>query len=233
MKKDTPNDNVIDMIERIPETDPRASFRNLKVRFDLEHAKIAVSTSLLSIVILVTLANNNLMTSITPTTDEAVPTSFGGRSIASVPGGSQIAAPSAASDTKLVKELANRVLSPTASLGQKPSALERLAFGYFEGKYAVRLQSGKIREIEFATENNPSDAKRIDNLTSFIESQRDLLPEFARSVKVGDGREGNDQIKTFELVNEVSIPVAKVEFRVDEESRLLGLRVTSSGAVVK
>lgn len=233
MKKDTPNDNVIDMTERIPETDDRASLRHLKVRFDLEHAKIAVSTSLLSIVILVTLANNNLMTSISPSAEEAVPTSYGGRSIASVPGGSQVAAPAAASDAKLVKELASRVLSPAASLGQKPSALERLAFGFFEGKYAVRLHAGKIREVEFASENNPADAKRIENLVSFIESQRDLFPEHARSVKVGDNHEGSDHVKTFELVNEVSVPVAKVEFRVDDENRLLGLRVSASGTVLK
>lgn len=233
MKKDTPNDNVIDMTERIPETDQRAGLRGLKVRFDLEHAKIAVSTSLLSIVILVTLANNNLMTSITPSADEVLPSSYGGRSIASVPGGSQLAAPAAAGDSKLVKELASRALSPSASVGQKPSALERLAFGFFEGKYAVRLQAGKIHEIEFASDNNPADAKHIDNFPSFIESQRDLLPEFARSVKVGDGREGSDRIKTFELVNEVSAPVAKVEFRVDDDSRLLGVRVSVANAVLK
>lgn len=231
MKKDASNDNVIDMTERIPEQDARAGLRGLKVRWDLEHAKIAVSTSLLSIVILVTLANNNLMTSINPVGEE-VPTSYGGRSIASVPGGSQIAAP-VVNDTKLVKELARRALSPSASLGQKPSALERLAFGFFEGRYAVRLHAGQIREIEYSAENNPFEAKRIDNLVGFIENQRDLLPEFSRPIKVGEVSEGNDTVKTFELVNEVSIPVAKVEFRIDGDSRLLGVRVSPSDSTLR
>lgn len=234
MKSDSSNGNVIDMTERIPVPDDRAGFRNLKVRFDLEHAKIAVSTSLLSIVVLVTLANNNLMTSINPTVTslDAVPSSHGGRSIASVPGGAQVAA-AIPEDPQLVKNLARRGLGPAASVGQTPTALDRLAFGFFEGKYAVRLHAGKIREIEFSSESNLADAKQINNPLKFIENQRDLLPEFARTVKVGEARDGADHIKTYQLVNEVSVPVAKVEFRVDDDSRLLGMRVSMASAVSK
>lgn len=234
MKSDSSNGNVIDMTERIPSPDDRAGFKSLKVRFDLEHAKIAVSTSLLSIVILVTLANNNLMTSINPTATplDAVPSSRGGRSIASVPGGTQVIG-AIPEDPQLVKNLARRGLGPSASVGQTPSALDRLAFGYFEGKYAVRLQAGKIREIEFSPESNLADAKQISNPLKFIENQRDLLPEFAHSVKVGEALEGADHIKTYQLVNEVSVPVAKVEFRVDDESHLLGLRVSMVGNLPK
>jgi hypothetical protein len=239
MKSDNSNgsvpNNVIDMTERIPSPLDRLGLSGLKVRFDLEHAKIAVSTSLLSIVILVTLANNNLMTSINPVVvpiDEAVPNSRGLRGIASVPGADQVAS-AIPEDPLLVKTLARRGLGPTASVGQSPSALDRLAFGFFEGKYAVRLHAGKIREIEFSSESNVSDAKEIINPLKFLETQRDLLPEFARTVKVGDSRDGADQIKTFELVNEVSIPVAKVEFRVTDESRLLGMRVTPATDIAK
>ncbi len=233
-KGNIPN-NVIDMTERIPSAIDRLGLSGLKVRFDLEHAKIAVSTSLLSIVILVTLANNNLMTSINPVVtplDEAVPSSRGSRGIASVPGANQVAA-AIPEYPQLVKALARRGLGPTASVGQTPSALDRLAFGFFEGKYAVRLHAGKIREIEFSSESNVADAKQIANPLKFLETQRDLLPEYAHTVKVGDSRDGADHIKTFELVNEVSIPVAKVEFRVDDESRLLGMRVTPTSQVAK
>ena len=69
-EKDSGKGKVIDMTERIHAPDYRERLRNLKVRLDLEHAKVAVSTSLLSIVVLVTLANNNLMTSIAPVTGE-------------------------------------------------------------------------------------------------------------------------------------------------------------------
>jgi len=233
--KDSIPNNVIDMTERIPSQLDRLGLSGLKVRFDLEHAKIAVSTSLLSIVILVTLANNNLMTSINPELvpmDEAVSGSRGSRGIASVPGGNQVAS-ALPEDPQLIKNLAQRGLGPLASVGQTPSALDRLAFGFFEGKYAVRLHAGKIREIEFSSESNVSDAKEVANPLRFLENQRDLLPEFARTVKVGDSRDGADHIKTFELVNEVSIPVAKVEFRVNDESRLLGLRVTPAENVAK
>lgn len=223
--------NVIDMTDRVQTPDYRERLRGLKVRFDLEHAKVAVSTSLLSIVILVTLANNNLMTSISPTNEVAAneQSAPGGRSIASVSGGGSSTA-SLNENPALIQQLANRDLSPSASLGHLPSSVERLAFGVLEGKYAVRLQDGLIREIEFSGEtgaqNARQEAKRIGNTASFIDGQKDLLPEYSHSVKVGDGREGVNEVETFQLVNQVSMPVAKVQVRMDGEGRLLGMKVS-------
>lgn len=229
---------IIDMTDRIHTPDFRERLRNLKVRLDLEHAKVAVSTSLLSVVVLVTLANNNLMTSIAPVSsvlNEQSSSSHnanGGRgiaSIASVPGGGYSNA-TITENPELVRQLAQRDLSETASVGQKPSSLERLAFGFLEGKYAVRLQDGLIREIEFAPETKTleakNEAKKIENLNAFIDGQRDLLPAYSHSVKLGLGHEGSETVETFQLVNAVSMPVAKVQFRVDIEGRFLGMRVS-------
>ena len=66
MKSDKSGGNVIDMTSRIQEPNYKDYLKGLKVRFDLENTKVAVSTSLLSIVILVTLANNNLLANRSP-----------------------------------------------------------------------------------------------------------------------------------------------------------------------
>ena len=51
MAKDKSSDNVIDMTERIQEPDARERVKHLKVRFDLERAKVGLSASILSIVV--------------------------------------------------------------------------------------------------------------------------------------------------------------------------------------
>lgn len=221
MKK---KDNVIDMTGRIKEPNYKEYLKGLKVRFDLEHTKIALSTSLLSIVILVTLANNNLMATTVETKGEPMRIS---RGIASVPEGTATFASTldvSNENPQLVKALAKRDLSPDASVGRKPSALEKLAFEVLEGKYAVRLRDGIIDEIELVDAES-SQAKEIKSLQAFINGQRDLLPHYDRIVKVGSEHDGLSQIETYQLVNEVSIPVAKVQVRLGETGQFMGMRV--------
>ncbi len=228
MKK---KDNVIDLTERIKEPNYKEYLKGLKVRFDLEHTKVALSTSLLSIVILVTLANNNLMSSAVETKAEPAQVA---RGIASVPGESVTFASTSPGieNPQLLKELAKRDLGPDAAVGRKPSALEKLAFEVLEGKYAVRVRDGLLDEIELV-EGAITDAKEIQSVQSFINGQRDLLPRYDRLVQVGSERSGSDQIQTFQLVNEVSIPVAQVEVRLAESGRLVGLRVAQLQTSVK
>lgn len=218
-------DNVIDITDRVSQPDQKARLKNLKVRLDLEQAKIAISTSLLSIVLLVTLANNNLLvSSVRPVTADNFDRAS--RGIASVSSVSEVI-PSAEENQKMVRELSRRALSATASVGHKPSSVEKLAFGVLEGKYAVRLQNGKLSEIEFKTsEVAGNDPKQIEDLSAFIENQRDLLPvAFEKSLKVGTDKVGSDRIETFELVNHVSMPLAKVQFTTDSEGRMLTMKV--------
>jgi hypothetical protein len=231
MSKDNQiNSNVVDITERIQAPDYRERLRGLKVRFDLENAKIAISTSLLSIVVLVTLANNNLMSSVTADKSmialqsSSQETSQSSRGIASVSQASKETA--IPENSQLVRDLANRDLSPKASLGHKPTNLERLAFGYLEGKYAVRLQHGLLKEIEISS-GYAQDAKQMESLTAFIESERALLPQFDRPLKVSSEHEGANALETYQLVNEVSMPVAKVQFRLDDSGRLLSMHVSN------
>ncbi|RYZ71804.1 MAG: hypothetical protein EOP05_11675, partial [Proteobacteria bacterium] len=165
--KDIKN-NVIDLTTRAQEPETIERMKSLKMRFDLEHAKFALSTSLLSIVVLVTLANKNLMSS-----DAGAEPVRAGRGIASVPTGTTDA------EDSLVRVLAKKELSSHA-VGRRPSSLEKLSFGTLEGKYAVRLDNGKLAELEFSN-NTGGDSetdrpKHIQNRAEFIDQNHELMP---------------------------------------------------------
>lgn len=215
MKKQFNKDNVIDMTERIQEPDAKERMKHLKVRFDLEHAKIALSTSLLSVVILVTLANRNMMSNTEPV--EVVKMS---RAIASVPTGTSDA------EDVLVRELAKKELNIQA-LGRQPSSIESLAFGQLEGKYAVRLQHGKLSELEFSDVTSQGDRpKHIDDRGAFLDSHRDILPvAYDKSIRVDALSSADQTTEIYQLLNEVSRPVASVEFHLDAAGRMLSMRV--------
>ncbi len=213
--------NVIDMTERMETPDARERLKHLKVRFDLEHAKIALSTSLLSVVVLVTLANRNLMNN-APTEMKA------SRGIASVSTGtSEI-------EDSLVRSLAKHELDSN-SMGRQPSSIEALAFGQLEGKYAVRMANGKLAELEFSDVTSQGDRpKHIDDRIGFLDSHRDLLPvAFDKSIKIDSQAQGESTIETYQLINEVSRPVASVEFKLDAAGRLLSMRVAQLTVAAK
>ena len=207
-------DNVIDLTERLETPDSLERLKHLKVRFDLEHAKIALSTSLLSVVVLVTLANRNLMTNEVP--QDMKPT----RGIASVSTGTSEV------EDSLVRTLAKHELDLN-SMGRQPSSIESLAFGQLEGKYAVRMANGKLAELEFSDVTSQGDhPKHIDNRAAFLDSHRDLLPvAYDKTIKIESQAQGETTLETYQLVNEVSRPVARVEFKLDAAGRMLSMRV--------
>ncbi|MES2964211.1 MAG: hypothetical protein V4760_10000 [Bdellovibrionota bacterium] len=210
MKKDN-KDNVIDMTERIQEPDTRERVKHLKVRFDLERAKVGLSASILSIVIVVTLANSKLLRS------EDVDQPVQSRGIASVPTGTSDA------EDSLVHQLASKDLGQNASVGQRPSAIEKLAFGFLEGHYAIRLTNGKLAELE----KSGDQGKQIDDIERFLEANRDVLPvSFDKSVRVGHDAKGDIVTESWQLLNSVSRPMANVTVKMDASGRLLGLRVS-------
>ena len=221
---------VIDISERISARlaakNPLEKLKSMKVRLDLEQAKIAIPASLLSIVVVVTLANSKLLN--TPDVVQSREIASVGtliepsRGIASVPTGTS------QNEDQLVKDMSSKALSEV-SAGRKPSALEKLSLETLEGKYAIRMDgSQKISEIEISEKQiaNPVtfDAK-------FIETNRSWMPvTFEKSVRIQSIQNEEGGRQTFHLVNGFSIPVARVDVRLDGLGRLLDLKVTPTTA---
>lgn len=220
---------VIDISERLPNRNPMDKLKSLKVRLDLEQAKVAIPVSLLSILTVVTLANSKLLQDpeviqsremASSGTSEIIRPS---RGIASVPTGTSV------SEDELIKQMAGKTLSEITAVGRKPSALEKFTIETLEGKYAVRMdESQKVSEIQIA------DAGQQDPIAftaSFIEKNREWMPvNFEKSVRVKSEATDNGQQQSYHLVNGFSMPVAKVDVQLDHEGRLLGLKVVPTTA---
>lgn len=223
---------VIDISERIEarlaSKGPIDKLKSMKIRLDLEHAKIAIPASLLSIVIIVTLANSKLLT--TPEVVQSREMASEGmtvlepsRGIASVPAGTS------QSEDELVQSMSQKSLGEAAAIGRAPSALEKLSLETLEGKYAIRMTSAqKISEIEI-------DPKRASEPTKFdakiFESTRAWLPVvFEKSIRVQNVEIDKGIRQTYHLVNNLSMPVARVDVRLDESGHLLNLKVVPTSA---
>lgn len=230
IKKDT-KDTIDSSSIKSHNLSPRASSR-------------VVSVSLFSVVLLATLVNTSLLADRSePTTPQGIMSRIT-RGIASVPG----MGPEMSNDVReregvnafgttemedsLVSRLSGSDLSTTAAVGRLPSKLEALTLGFLEGKYAVQLVNGKIRGLRFSNTawsgeaNGASNPKEVEDPVAFLESHRDLLPvSFAKSVKIDSSSAEGKLSETFQLVNSLSMPVAKVRFQMDASGRLLAMQV--------
>lgn len=220
---------VIDISERLPNRNPMDKLKSLKVRLDLEQAKVAIPVSLLSILTVVTLANSKLLHDpeviqsrelASSGTSEMVRPS---RGIASVPSENSV------NEEQLIKQMAGKTLGEISSIGRKPSALEKFTIETLEGKYAVRMDDmQKVSEIQIADAEQQTP---IAFSPSFLENNREWMPvSFEKSIRVkSDQTEAGSQ-QSYHLVNGFSIPVAKVDVQLDREGRLLALKVVPTSA---
>lgn len=214
---------VIDISERISERQeaqkPTSRLGKLKVRLDLEQAKIAIPASIMSILVVVTLANSKLLTEkpVIESRDlasEGTPVQT--RGIASVPTGTSD------EEDRLVKDMAQRNLSDAASLGRAPTAIEKFAIEQLEGKYSVRMNAGKLSALEL----NARSTEPVAFDSKLLEQSRGILPvAFEKSIRVASETTDKEIHETYHLVNSLSMPLAEVQVRLNETHHLLGMKV--------
>lgn len=213
--------------------------RHLKLRLEIENMKVMLSTGLLSVVALATLANSQLFSSQSPSFDLAstsVP-GPGQRGIASVSTGTS------ASEDHLIHQLAQKNLLDMKAIGRSPSSLEKLSLEYLEGKYTVRLDKGKVKGLEFTNAAMVSShevsqmdrPKQIENKREFLERYRSLLPvNFKKTIKVNRFENAQSVVsEVYQLMDEKDRPVANVEFKSDKLGRLLAMDVRTLSSVSK
>jgi len=166
-----------------------------KVSFNLEQRKILVSASLVSVIAIISLINQTLNSQ----SDHALKAS---RSIATTERFIKFDQTQLEWQKKLASELAVKGDREIASLGHRPSAFEKLRFGFFEGKYAFQLEHGKIKAIDFVDSTFNNDRpKYITNKTNFLKEWRDLfLVTFNRVEKDSEGVDQNLVRERFRLL---------------------------------
>ena len=112
-------DNVIDLEQRRAQTQntDTEKIKTLKIKADLENVKLVISTSLASVLILVTLANSNLLSFDSQSETKS------SRGVASVQTGTS------AWEDRLAEKLAATSLKQEADIGRAPSSTEQFTFG--------------------------------------------------------------------------------------------------------
>jgi hypothetical protein len=97
------------------------------------------------------------------------------------------------------------------------------------------MQDGRLRELEFTiTPSDQDRPKHIEDREAFLKAHADLLAlEFDKTIKVEQSKEGGSTLETYHLVNGLSIPVAKVQFRLDSVGRMLSMRVSQVQVAAK
>lgn len=218
--------NVIDLSQhRVTNANGRKLKDNLKMRLDLEQAKVLVTTSLISVLFIVTLANNSIMSARPVVADGS--SSLSSRTPASLRDPAAVPLGTSQWEDDMVARMAKLDVSEVEKVGRRPSSIDRLTFEFLEGKYAVRLENGKINELEFSDGARSGDRpKYVNDRARFLEENRDLLPvQFSKSVIIDAKPSGAETVESYSLVNSADVTVAKVEFHLDSSGRLLSMKV--------
>ena len=209
-----PVGNVIDLLERRIQMDS-ARGGALRSRFDLERAKFTIATSLVSLVALVTLANNSI---------------WRGPSVADSATNQRVIASISAtgvsdSERGLAQRMAAEGLADGASVGRKATTLDQLALGFLEGKYSLSLHAGKLHGVEFNEAASSTELPKFVDRVNFIEQNRALLPVTFDRVSKGQSRAPG--LETYELLRDgAKAPLGTVEFRMDDGGRMISMKVS-------
>jgi len=225
------------------QTEEEARLAHMKLRLDLERAKLAIPASILSIVVVVSVMNTRLLSeselfpskgssSLASSTDESESRTgetelFGrmnqrsmSRSVASVPTGTTVR------EDQLVQRLNSELGSGTLqAIGRKPSDIERLALETLGGNYkvAVNPKNQHLVSIELL-----KDASAVQFEQSFFNSYSSVFPSgYKKAIRIQHSERPEKQgfVETYQLVNNLSRPLAEVQIETDHEGRLLRLKV--------
>lgn len=215
------------------QTEDDARLTHLKLKLDLERARLAIPASILSIVVVVSVMNSRLLSETEPTQssqlastsdvlEEIVPTQSGTvlRGVASIPTGTS------KKEDDLVNRLAEELKSgQIQAVGRKPTDLEKLALETLGGNYklAVDPKSQKLISIEVLKVGS---AIAFDQ-NLFLTHASVFPVAFDKAIRVNQQNlpEEKGTQETYQLVNSLSRPLAEVQIDRDEDGRLIRMRV--------
>ncbi len=128
-------------------------------------------------------------------------------------------------EKNLAQKLSKLSSRDIASVGRVPTYEDRLRFGYLEGKYALRMNDGKLSEIEFS--QGPDAPKYLNDRAEFLTTYKDLMPVEFESTK-SISREILPKMihETYQLVSNDKV-TAEVRFELDLYGRLISMKVES------
>jgi hypothetical protein len=129
----------------------------------------------------------------------------------------------------LAQKLSDKKNNILGGLAQKPTALDELKYGFFNGRYEIYQTMGQISEIDFI--ENPNQEKLFEGIKllnqpdEFLQNYKSVLGlDFKTLKKVSDQNKSTDE-QVFELLLDNNQPVRKAVFKFDSKHNLLNLKI--------
>jgi hypothetical protein len=216
--------NVIQFPGKRPAAKPvDTSQSETRTRYDLEHRKVLMSASIVSIIFVVTLANRALLRENLNSGEVAAQS----RSLASVDESSHLTPMHR--DTQWERTVAEQLSiqdgRKPASLGRTPSPQEKLQFGVLAGKYLMHYRDGKVEQLTYDPNAKDDSPKYLEDPKSFLENNKSVLSTpFDEAVLNSKQVSPTKVLETYDLL-ETEKPVGHAQFELDIYGRLLSMTI--------
>jgi hypothetical protein len=196
---------------------------NSKVRFDLEHRKVVLSASLVSILVVLSVFNQTLFSPAKSTPVRQA------RGIASMEDSPEVQQLQTQWEYRLAKQMAHFDAESgerdTASIGQMPSPMEQLRFGLLENKYQFNFKEGKVSALHFP-ENSPDRPKYITEGKTFLLEHQKLFAIDFKNVKQAARKPADDKTtESFSLLDGDLKTIGNATVVTDQYGRLLSVEL--------
>lgn len=194
---------------------------HIKTRLSrIEAKKVATSATLLSVALLVTMANTSLLNK-----SAVGPASGGGRGIASVE--SNAFSEDSENLKGWFKDFVESKSGKPSETATSPNDLDKLTYGDLEGAYAVKIEAGSIQEIDYVgTQVVESSPKLIKDKIDFIEKNKRLLNLNNTFIeKLGEESQGENRAEVYSAVAKDSQLVRNIRFITDNLGRMISMKV--------
>ena len=209
----------------------RREAANGKDKMSILRSRAAVSASLASVVVLATIGNFFLFS--TGMQPQDLVQDNRGRNLRSVDRGIASIEVTDSGETKgwfreLLESRSQKIYEArkVASVGQKASLMDQLRFGDLEGKYAVRVEEGALREINFVDSESSQDRpKYLVSTHDFLSRYQALHKvKFDEVINSRVAQLGTTKVEVFEL-RSGGATTGLVEVTRDSAGRLIQLRI--------
>jgi hypothetical protein len=196
-----------------------------KVSLELEGRKVVLTASLVSILIVLSIFNQNIFSPAksTPVQQD--------RGIACDPASGlcpELAPLNTEWEYKLAKQMAQNDTQgerDLSSIGQLPSPIEQFRFGLLENKYRFNFDDGKISSIQFPDES-PDRPKYITEREEFLKSHAALFSVPFKSIKLALKENSGENVKeTFNLLDGENKTTGKAVIVTDQYGRLISVDI--------
>ncbi len=198
-----------------------------KASFEVESRKVVLSASLVSILIVLSVFNQNIFS---PAKSTPVQQARGIACDPSMGGCPELVPLNTEWEYKLAKQMAQGETEgerDLSSIGQLPSPIEQFRFGLLENKYQFNFDEGKVSGIQFP-EKSPDRPKYITEPEAFLKDHAGLFSVAFKSTQLASKETAGENVKaTFDLKDSDDKATGRAVIVTDQYGRLLSLDINS------